>query len=261
MCLKLTILGCGSSAGTPAIGGFWGKCDPNEPKNRRRRACVLVQSAKTNIVIDTGADFREQMNDMGIMQLDAAILTHAHGDHVHGIDDLRAYRLRTDKLVPVYGNRATIDELKDRFQYLFIEQPNTPYPQIAQEYVIENDILGTEISINDITFTPFEQDHGTCKSLGFRFKNLAYSTDMLDLDENAFNTLNGIDTWIIDGAGYHMEKNIVHCTLNEVYRLNEIVKAQRVIVTNLTPGMDYKTLCEELPDGYEPAYDGMVIDI
>lgn len=254
----ITILGCGNSAGTPAIGNYWGNCDPNESKNRRSRPSIAVQSDKTTIVVDTGPDIRDQMNREDIKTVDAVLYTHSHGDHIAGIDDLRIFRLRHKKLVPVYGMRETLAELEARFSYMFIEQAAI-YPKVLEPNIIEPDQFGRVMTIGDIEFVPFGQDHGTCASLGFRFGDTAYSTDVVRLDEAALSALKGIRIWIVDAAGYKMEQNSVHMTLRQLYAANEVVGAGQVYLTHLSPLMDYETLRRELPQGYEPAWDGLKI--
>lgn len=259
MTLKFTILGCGHSAGTPTIGNFWGACDPNEPRNRRTRASAVIQSENTTLLIDTGPDLREQANRAGLTKIDAVIYTHSHADHIMGIEDLRVMRMRHKKLIPVHGNPATINELERRFQYLFVELAEI-YPKVLDPYIIHDTKLNRPMTIGDIEFTPFAQDHITCESLGFRFGDLAYSTDMKDIGQQALESLVGIKTWIVDAAGYNIGSP-VHADLNEIYQLNDIVKAERVVLTHMPAYMDYQTLCSELPSGYEPAYDGMTFDI
>jgi len=262
MSLTFTILGCGNSAGVPTLGNYWGQCDPAEPKNIRSRASALVQSdSGTTLVIDTGADFRIQANEAGLTGLDAVLYTHAHGDHVYGIDDLRVLRNRTKQYINIYGNQATIDEIRERFAYMFIEQYGGIYPRVLEPHVIPAGAYNQIMQIGDIEFTPFEQEHGTCKSLGFRFGDLAYSTDMVDLDQAALETLRGIKTWIVDGAGYKMEKNMVHATLKQVDSLCDIIQPETVYLTHLSPAMDYQTLLKETPDHVFPAYDGLQIRV
>jgi phosphoribosyl 1,2-cyclic phosphate phosphodiesterase len=257
--LKITVLGCGNSSGTPSIGNYWGKCDPAEPKNRRTRPGIAVQSAATNLIIDTGPDFREQINRTAIKNIDAVIYTHAHGDHIHGIDDLRVMRLRHEKIIDIYGNPATVAELEERFSYLF-EQRAEIYPKVLQSHRIEDSVLGQSFTIGDIPVIPFAQDHGTTTTLGLRFGDLAYSTDVVNLDESALATLAGIRTWIVDAAGYKMPENFVHLTLRQVYALNEIVKAENVYLTHMPSFMDYATLLKELPDGFHPCHDGLELE-
>jgi phosphoribosyl 1,2-cyclic phosphate phosphodiesterase len=260
MNLEITILGCGNSAGVPAIGNHWGVCDPAEPKNRRSRASVLVRSAKTTLVIDTGPDFREQINRTDVKMVDAVVYTHAHGDHTMGIDDLRVLRLRHKRLVDIYGARDAIDEIRKRFDYMFVDSAPV-YPQVLVPHIIEPAQFGRILTIGDIDLVPFEQDHGTCLSLGFRFGNVAYSTDLVGLSEESLDALRGVEIWIADAAAYKVDKNIVHMTLKELIALNENhVKAKKVYVTHMPPSMDYRTLLEELPPGYEPAYDGLRLE-
>lgn len=261
MTLNFRIMGCGNSAGTPAIGNFWGNCDPDEPRNRRTRASALVSSAATNLVIDTGTDFRQQLNSANISDISAVLYTHSHGDHIYGIDELRVLRNRTKKLVDIYGDRYAIEEIRERFAYMFEDRNDGIYPRVLNENVIDKSEYYKPFLIGDINFIAFEQDHGTCTSLGFRFGDLAYSTDMVNLDDKALKVLTGIKTWVVDAAGYRMEKNMVHATLKQVFALNEIIGAREVYLTHLSPAMDYRTLLKELPEGYKPAYDGLTLEI
>ena len=255
---KMTMMGCGNSAGTPSIGNYWGNCDPHNPKNRRTRPSVLVEYGDQNLVIDTGADFKEQMNRFCVENLSAVLYTHTHSDHIAGIDDLRVFRLRNKEHVHIYGTPEAIEELERRYDYMF-EQKAKIYPQVLESHTVTDEQFGHEMQVNGIPFIPFEQDHGTCRSLGFRFGDIGYSTDMVDLPETSLNALKGIKTWIADAAGYKMESNMVHATLKELYALNERVGAEKVYITHLSPLMDYDRLMNELPDGYEPAYDGLCL--
>lgn len=262
MSLKITVMGCGNSAGVPMIGNFWGQCDPNEPKNRRLRPSIAVQSAETTIVVDTGPDFKAQVNNTGIQTIDGVLYTHAHSDHLHGIDDLRVLRLRNKSIIPIYGDSATIREIEERFAYLFLEHgPDGLYPRAVDAQIIQDSDMGQDMVIGDIGFVPFIQSHGSAgRSLGFRFGNLAYSTDMTDLDQQALESIRGIRTWIIDCNGYKMPHNHVHGTLKSVMALNEIVQASQVYLTHMPAFMDYQTVVKELPQGYAPAYDGLVLE-
>ena len=258
MSLTLTILGCGNSSGVPAIGNYWGKCDPTEPRNNRMRASACVQRENTTLIIDTGPDFKQQINRAdNIHNIDAVLYTHAHSDHINGIDELRGVYFRNQALVPIYGDESTISELKRRYEYLFQGGKLDIYPPILQETAFKAKDYGQNHQIGDISFTPFLQDHGSCQSVGYRFGDLAYSTDMLDLDETAVETLKGIKTWIVDGCGYHNEDNVAHANLKTLYKLNEQISAEQIYLTSLSLLMDYKTMIDELPEGYEPAYDGL----
>ncbi len=258
--IKFTLMGCGNSAGTPTIENYWGVCDPTEPKNRRLRPAGLVRSETTTLLIDAGPDLREQANRAGVMNPDAVIFTHAHADHVNGLEELRVFRQRYRKLVPIYGSQITITELHERFNYLFTERRDI-YPAVVDPYVIEPSQMGKPLTIGDITFVPFVQDHGTCETLGFRFGDMAYSTDMININTQSLESLSGVKTWIVDAAAYNMEHNQVHANLKKVYELNTVVDAEQVYLTHLPHTMDYQTLVKELPPGYSPAYDGLELVI
>lgn len=263
MNLKVTILGCGNAAGVPTIGNHWGQCDPTEPRNRRTRASMAIQSDTTTIVIDTGPDFKAQINANNIERVDAVLYSHAHSDHVHGIDDLRVLRLRHKKLIPVYGNAETLSDLKHRFGYMFSEiDPEGLYPQVLAVHELTDSQMGRILDVQGIPVVPFRQSHGSAGiTLGFRIGNLAYSTDMQMLDEAALETIRGIDVWVVDAGAYKMPHNFVHATLKQVFELNEIVQARQVYLTHMPSFMDYQTMISELPSGYAPAYDGLVIDV
>jgi phosphoribosyl 1,2-cyclic phosphate phosphodiesterase len=258
--LTFTVLGCGNSMGTPTIGNHWGACDPKEKRNYRTRASAVLRSAETTLLIDSGPDLREQANREGLTKVDAVFYTHAHADHVHGIEELRVFRLRHNKTIPIYGDQSTMDELQERFAYLFIER-NKIYPKVCEPNVLHAAQLNNEFKIGDITIIPFEQDHGTCTTLGVRVGDLAYSTDMVDLGQPALETLIGVKTWIVDAAAYKMEQNLVHATLQKVIDYNQIIGAEQVFITHMPPSMDYQTLVRDLPKGYAPAYDGITFEL
>lgn len=250
--MKLTILGCGTSGGVPKMPEYWGDCDPSNPKNRRRRASVLVQSTETTVLIDTTPDLREQMLDANVRKLDAVFYTHDHADHTHGIDDLRGFFHAQRTKVPVYGDAATLGILKRRFDYVFNSQDG--YPAICEAH-----ILGGAERVGDITLVPFEQGHGNGISLGYRFGDMAYSTDLNRMPETAFDALKGVKVWVVDALRY--EPHPTHSHLNQTLEWIDRIRPERAILTHMTWDMDYETLCRNLPSGVEPAYDGMVIDL
>ncbi len=250
--MKLTILGCGTSGGVPKMPEYWGACDPNNPKNRRRRASVLIEDGDTSIIIDTTPDLREQMLAARVKNLDAVFYTHDHADHTHGIDDLRGFYQAARTRVPVYGDEATISVLRDRFSYIFRSQAG--YPAICTSHTLKS-----AKQIGSIKMVPFEQGHGAGLSLGYRFGNMAYSTDLDRLPESAFDALKGVKVWVVDALRY--EKHPTHSHLEQTLAWIERVKPDRAILTHMTWDMDYDTLCKELPPNVEPAYDGMTITL
>ena len=186
--LKITVLGCGGSSGVPAAGNHWGACDPNEPKNERSRCSIMVQSGVTTLVIDTGPEFRQQANRADIKKIDAVIYTHYHGDHVDGIADLRGYRFRSQALVPIYADKTTLEVFRRTVPHL-LECTDPIYPQILDPHEIPQKFYGQTMRVGDIDLIPFEQNHQTCTTLGYRFGDFAYSVDVWRLDERAVQTL------------------------------------------------------------------------
>jgi phosphoribosyl 1,2-cyclic phosphate phosphodiesterase len=258
--LKITFLGCGDSAGVPRIGGDWGNCDPSDPKNRRTRPSILVQSDTTTIVIDTGPDFGLQLTRENIKEVDAIIYTHDHSDHVSGIDDIRIIRGRMGKNVPIYLDTRTYNSLYERYKYMF-EQTSSYYPVTLDSTVWGVEDFCKMHTIGDIDFVPFEQDHGQGNiSLGFRFGDFGYSTDMRNLDHKAIAVLKGVKTWVADCADYGHGHATLHADFPTVQRLNAEIGAEMVYLTHLKMFYDYKKMSEGLPKGYEPAYDGLAIN-
>ena len=262
--LEAVILGCGSSTGVPRIGGVdgsgeWGACDPSNPKNRRRRCSLLLRSGKTAVLVDTSPDLREQLLGARCSRLDAVLMTHPHADQTNGIDDLRPLTFGHGKRIPMYGDRATMAQLQRQFAYCF--EPMNGYSAILDAHVIQEpfshfSIVGEGAEIPVIAF---RQRHGPIDSLGYRFGGLAYSADVNELDDRAFAVLEGVDTWIVDALRYHAHPT--HANIETALRWIERVKPRRAVLTNFNIEIDYARLAAELPDGIEPAYDGMVITV
>ena len=188
MTLRFTILGCGSSGGVPRLGGQWGACDPTNPKNKRQRCSMLVEKdgpdGTTSVLIDTSPDLRNQLLEAQVERLDGVIYTHPHADHVHGIDDLRMIVLNMRARLSVWADEATQKDLISRFGYVFVQPEGSPYPPILELRNIDGDV-----TINgpggDITFTPFEVEHGSIDSLGFRIEGLAYLPDVSKIPDSS----------------------------------------------------------------------------
>ena len=249
--MRVTVLGCGTSGGVPRIGNVWGVCDPSEPRNRRRRSSILVQSASTNLIVDTTPDMREQCLDINLQRLDGALYTHDHADHVNGIDDLRGFTLLQGQRIPVYGDADTIYSLQQRFGYIFANAAN--YPSIAAAHTIKG-----PFTVGDIDVVPFRQTHGSMESLGFRFGAIAYSTDLNGLPEDSMELLQDLDVWIVDAL--RPKPHPTHTHLEQTLKWIDRLRPKRAFLTHMTSDMDYRSLCRELPAGVEPAHDGQVIE-
>lgn len=256
--MKITVLGCGSSTGVPMIGPDWGDCDPGNPKNRRRRASIIVETASTRVLIDTPPELREQLLDAQVDNLDAVLFTHAHADHCHGIDDLRGFNYRNDRAFDIYADAQTLTELEERFAYAF-QPPKTNMIWFRPAFTKHRIDVGVPFDIGDLAILPFPQGHGSVETLGFRFGDFAYSTDVISLSDAAFGALENLDTWLVDAARYRRTHGHawVDLTLEWIAR----VKPRRAVLTHMSEELDYDRLSAELPDGVEPAYDGMVIEL
>jgi phosphoribosyl 1,2-cyclic phosphate phosphodiesterase len=259
MSMKITILGCGNSSGVPSVGNFWGACDEYEPKNRRARCSIAVQSDNTTLIVDTGGDFRHQMNQFSINKIDAVLYTHPHSDHCHGIDDLRGFFFRHGrKAIDVYGSAETLADISKRFDYLFDGGNNEEfYPPMVTAHIFPESIYGHKQCIGDIDFIPYKIDHGTCTVTGYRFGDFAYSVDMKTMDAAALEIIRGAKIWVVDGAAYKNPDNLVHANLETIYAYNRVIGAKEVYISSLSTLMDYQTLKDELPPGFYPAYDGL----
>ena len=250
--MRVTILGCGTSGGVPRVGGQWGDCDPTNPRNRRRRVSIYVESGDAKVLVDTSPDLREQCLDNDVKRIDAVLYTHDHADHLHGIDDLRGFFLLQKRRIPIYASRASLDVIERRFDYIF--RPMFGYPAICES----NEIRGP-FSVGGLDVLPFEQEHGEITSLGFRFGPVAYSTDLKALPDASFAALDGVDVWIVDAL--RPEPHPTHAHLDLTLSWIERVKPRRAILTHMTSEMDYETLMRTLPAGVEPAYDGLVVEL
>lgn len=263
--LRLTILGCGSSPGTPRITGDWGACDPANPRNRRRRCAALVERIgpdgdRTSVVIDTGPDFREQMIDAGVTRLDAAVYTHPHADHIHGIDDLRGYALQQRRLMDVHADRPTMDRLQEAFDYCFRTPPGSSYPPILVPRLIAHEQAFTiDGEGGALTFEPLPQIHGDIISLGFRIGDLAYCPDVSDFPTDTARRLENLDCLVIDALQYRPHPS--HLSLSQALEWVERLKPCRAVLTHMHIPLDYETVERQTPAHVSVAYDGMRIEL
>jgi len=264
MSVRMTILGCGSSAGVPRIGNDWGACDPNEPKNRRRRCSLLVEKRGeygcTTVLIDTGPDLREQMLTANVSHVDAVLYTHAHADHLHGIDDLRAFWLLSRRRTPVYMDDETHQRALEAFRYCFEKPEGSNYPPILEHRSVEP---GTPVEIvgdgGSLIFEPIAVTHGDIDALGYRIDNAAYIPDVSDISGNSLNRLKNIDILVLDCL--RRAPHPSHFCLEDSLEWTKRIQPKNAVFTNLHCDLDYAELSRELPQTIQPAYDGMEIDL
>lgn len=262
MTLRVTILGCGSSGGVPRVGSGWGACDPQEPRNRRRRCSVLVERAgpdgTTTVLVDTSPDLREQLLATGTTHLDGVLFTHEHADHTHGIDDLRPLVIKMRRRIPVWADEKTGSLLRARFGYCFEQPRGSDYPPILDERRLDDDVaVAIDGPGGRIAAHPFRMAHGNGDALGFRFGPIAYAPDVSYMPPEAEALLHDLDVLIIDALRY--TPHPTHYSVADALALIERVKPQRAILTNLHTDVDYAALAATLPAEIQPAYDGLVV--
>lgn len=256
--MKITILGCGPSGGVPLVGNDWGDCDPANLRNRRRRASILVEEGRRVLLVDTSPDMRMQLLDAGVSRVDAILYTHAHADHVHGIDEIRSLNRLMGGPVPIYASPKALEEIRQRFRYIFAPV-NPKYAAAFYKPALDPHAIDGPFEAAGIAVAPFEQDHGSVTSLGFRFSRFAYSTDVVRLDDAAFAILAGVETWVVDC--YRREPHPTHTHLKQTLDWIGRVRPRRAYLTHMDGVLDYETLRRELPPGVEPAYDGLQIEV
>ncbi len=258
------MLGCGSSPGVPRITGDWGNCDPANPKNRRMRTAAMVERISatggiTRAVIDTGPDFREQMLATAVSKIDAVLYTHAHADHIHGIDDLRGYWLEHRKLVEIFADAPTLKRLRQAFEYCFTTQAGGSYPPILQANEIDHDKAFTVTGEGGaLTFEPLPQIHGDIVSLGFRVGPIGYCPDVSAFPDPTAGRLAGLELLVIDALQYKPHPS--HFSLDQALSWIERLKPRRAALTHMHTALDHATVMKETPEHVEPGHDGLVME-
>ncbi|MGA7806087.1 MBL fold metallo-hydrolase [Bradyrhizobium sp.] len=262
--ITLTILGSGSSAGVPRPALGWGACDPNNPRNRRRRCSLMVERTTahgtTRILIDTAPDLREQLIDAKVDHIDAVFLTHEHADQTHGIDDLRSVMLHQRRRIPLYLNQSTAKDIVHRFSYCFVSPPGSGYPPILTREAIEG---GESRSIDGkggvVTLSAFNVQHGNIPALGYRIGDAAYTPDLNDVPAESWPQLENLDLWIVDGLRHTPHPS--HFSVSDALSWIARFEPRRAVLTNLHSDLDYEALRQSLPDNVVPAYDGMRLTV
>lgn len=250
--MKITVLGCGSSLGVPALKYGWGICDPKNPKNRRTRSSIIIEEKETVLLVDASPDLREQLLRSGSQDIDAILFTHAHFDHTNGINELRPLYLSMNKSLDIFASAETLTDLYQNFSYLFEHNSH----EIYDSYLRANEISFGKFSIKNISGVCFEQDHGFSKSLGFRIGNFAYCTDVTGFYD--LSLLENLDIWIVDCLNSD-EKRPTHANLELVLQWVDKLHPKKTYLTHMDTSMDYDSLMKSLPSNVEPAYDTQIL--
>ncbi|MGE4562240.1 MAG: MBL fold metallo-hydrolase [Rhodospirillales bacterium] len=256
--MRATILGSGSSGGVPVVGIGWGACDPGNPKNRRMRPSILIESGDTTVLVDTSPDLRQQLLDANVRRLDAVVYTHSHADHLHGIDDLRGINRAMNAPINAYGDANTLKHIADRFGYTLTPLPGDNVTYFKPTLNVHEIMAGNSFDINCLTVDVFDQDHGYSRTLGLRFGPIGYSTDLVEMTNQGYDALAGVDTWIVGVFTDKPHKTHVH--LAKALKWIERLKPRRAVLTHLGPDLDYEEVLKLVPDGVEAAFDGMVVE-
>jgi phosphoribosyl 1,2-cyclic phosphate phosphodiesterase len=260
--MRATVLGCGSSAGVPRIGGDWGECDPDNPRNRRSRCSLLVEritgAGVTRALIDTTPDLRAQLLAAGVGQLDGVVYTHPHADHLHGIDDLRVVVQNRRGRLPVWADTETAEVLISRFAYVFVQPAGSLYPPILELRALDGP-FAVDGAGGPIPFRPFRVQHGRIEALGFRVRDFAYLPDVSEIPGAIWPELAGLETWVLDAL--RRKPHPTHVHLAESLAWIARAAPRLGVLTNMHNDLDYATLAGELPAGVVPAFDGLQIEI
>jgi phosphoribosyl 1,2-cyclic phosphate phosphodiesterase len=266
--LRVTILGCGSSGGVPRVGGEWGACDPQDPRNCRTRCSLLVEAyqgtysheTSTVVLIDTSPDLRTQLLRAKVSHVDALLYSHDHADQSHGIDDLRAIVYHQRKRIPTFMDEVTQYNLVRRFGYIFETPPGSHYPALldALTMPLPGEILTVRGPGGALDVQILAQNHGEIDSLGFRFGRVAYCNDCKILPQESLDSCKGVEYFIVDALRHTPHPSHAHLELSLAWI--EAVQPKQAILTNMHIDLDYAALEASLPEHIVPAVDGLMLE-
>lgn len=256
--LKITILGSGTSTGVPMPGCDCPVCHSENPRNHRLRTSALISFRGKNILIDVGPDFRQQMLTAKVAQIDAVVFTHAHADHVLGVDDLRVYNFKLNGPIPCYGTKDTLDQIKRIFYYVFDRDPRHMGGSVANLdlHPFEN---FESLNLFGLAITPFPLVHGNVAVTGFRFGNFAYATDCKEISDEARACLAGIDVMVLDGL--REKEHPTHMTIAQAIEAGEKLGVKKLYLIHMSHSVEYEAVSKTLPGWVELAYDGLEINL
>ncbi len=259
MSLTVTMLGSGSSSGVPEIGCACEVCRSTNPKNKRSRVSLLLETGGKKLLVDTSPDLRQQALAAGLRTVDAILYTHDHADHIHGIDEVRSFNIRADAVIPAWADPHTLNTLTTRFPYAFKPKPQRAWyrPSITPHEIPVSPLQ--DFTVEGVRITPFWQNHAEVQSLGFRVGNFAYSTDVNGFPDESLAKLQDLELWIVDCLRY--KPSYTHSTLEMTLGWIAKIKPKLTVLTHMAHELDYDRLSRELPTGVIPGYDGLKLTV
>ena len=239
----------------PSIGCRCEVCNSTNPKNKRTRASIYIETETTSLIVDTGPDLRVQALQNNITKVDGVFYTHSHADHINGIDDMKSFNFLAQKPLPAFGDKFTMDYIRKAFPYVFTEnaQGNWYKPWLVAKEIGFYD----EFQFGDINIKTFEQIHGKMSVVGYRFNDIAYSTDTNFISQKGLDIIKGVKLWIVDCIKY--EESETHANFDRAMKWIDIVKPEKAILTHMAHDIEYEKVKGQLPKTISPAFDSMSI--
>ncbi len=261
---KIIIMGSGAAPGVPSVALGWGRCCPDNPKNRRRRIGTYIDIKGKRLLIDTSPDLRQQLLDNQIRHIDAVLYTHAHADHLHGIDDLRELNRISRKPLNVYAQKETAEEIRNRFAYL-ISSKDTPKDPLFQPSLILNEVKPLiKFDIGGLSIVPLELEGHAIPSIGYMIDGgrIVYISDCKKIPETSLDIISSKPQILILPltCAFCCGKNTYHMGLNEVLEYAHKIGAHQTIINHMAVECDYDEINALTPENVTPAYDNMVIE-
>ncbi|MGE3617021.1 MAG: MBL fold metallo-hydrolase [Gemmatimonadales bacterium] len=257
--MRLTLLGTGTSFGVPQIGCRCEVCRSSDPRDTRHRAAAVLTVGDRTLLIDTPPELRVALLAAGVGHVDGVLFTHEHADHVGGIDDLRIFSLRARAPLPVYANAGTAAFLRTSYRYIFddgvVPVPGTSKPRLELREIA----AGAPFAAAGIEVLPIGFEHGSLEVLGFRVGPMAYVTDVKAVPAAALDRLRGVDTLVLNALWWRQHPT--HLSIPEAIEAARRIGARRTVLTHLTHETGHATLAEALPDGIEPGFDGLILEV
>jgi phosphoribosyl 1,2-cyclic phosphate phosphodiesterase len=252
--MRVIILGCGTSTGVPIIGCRCLTCSSSNPRNKRTRTSIFVQTHGKNVLIDTAPDLRFQALSHNITRIDTVLYTHSHADHTHGIDELRTYNFVNKMVIPCYASPETVSNIKTNFRYIFDgSYAAGGKPQLEISPITE------DFDFHGIRITPVEIHHAEWLIFGYRIGKMAYLTDCSGIPEKSMSKLKGLDLLIIDALRY--TPHSAHFSVNQAIEATRRVEPRLAVLTHMGHEVEYEELSRQLPECVTPAYDGMEFEL